>query len=764
VPNGERVRVAIAMVDEGILNLTKYESPNPVEYFFGRRALGVQLRDDYGRLLNPNLGAPATARQGGDSLGGEGLTVVPTKTVALVSAIVEVRGGQASIPLDIPDFNGTLRLMAVAWSDSGLGQASQEVIVRDPVVAELILPRFIAPGDEAQATLNIDNVEGPQGAYTVTVSGTPTARIAVQPRRFTLNRGQRQTAYIPITGGPLGVGQIHLRLEGPSGFTAVDRSYDIQSRAPFLPITQVSVQPQNPGVSWRAPSNALAGFQPSGQALISFSSLAGLDPAPMLDALYRYPYGCSEQLTSVARPLLYYNVLASEANRTRDPRITRRVQEAVTQLLDRQGPDGAFGLWSAGDGHASPWLGAYVTDFLYNAQRQGYAVPRQPMEQAYNALRRVARLNDFGSVGYESEVYSWPGSNDSTALLRSRSAAYALYVLAKAGKADIGQVRYFHDARLNNEPSPLARAQIGAALANMGDRSRAHHAFQMAERALGYRNVGDWYQTPTRDMADVLALAAEAGETELVQRLRDRLAREAPDPDGLTTQEQAQLLMAANALMARAGPVDVSLNGQPLAERRVMADAARLVQGLVFRNNSRGPGPVWRSVSLSGAPIAAPPAMSNGFGIDKRVFRMDGTAADLDAIRQGDRVIIVVSGQPDGVRNYPTVLVDLLPAGLEIETVLRPEDGANGPQYDGSVRNGPFAWVGSISYATVAEARDDRFVASADVRGSFRWAYIARAVTPGRYTLPAAQVEDMYRPGVMGRTATTTVRIAPRGG
>lgn len=224
------------------------------------------------------------------------------------------------------------------------------------------------------------------------------------------------------------------------------------------------------------------------------------------------------------------------------------------------------------------------------------------------------------------------------------------------------------------------------------------------------------------------------------------------------------MLFAASALMQRAGPVNVSLNGQQMAERRVMADAARLAQGLVFRNNGRGPGPVWRSLSLSGAPLAAPPAMSAGFSIEKRVYRMDGSGANLEAIRQGDRVIVVISGQPDGVRNYPTVLVDLLPAGLEIESVLGPEDGAGGVQYDGSVHDGPFAWAGSISYANVAEARDDRFVASSNLHGSFRWAYIARAVTPGRYTMPAAQVEDMYRPGVMARTSTGTVRIAPRGG
>ncbi len=761
VPSGERVRVAIAMVDEGILGITRYESPNPVDYFFGRRALGVDVRDDYGRLLNPNLGAPATARQGGDSIGGEGLTVVPTRTVSLFSDIVVVSGGRAMITLDIPDFNGTLRLMAVAWSESAVGQDAEQIVVRDPVVAELILPRFLAPGDEAQGTLNIDNVEGPNGAYTVTVSGSSTAQIAAQPRRFTLNRGQRQTALIPIAGGPLGVGSISLRLEGPQGFAAIDRTYDIQSRAPFMPITITTTAPQASGESWRAPADALARFQPSSQALISFSNLAGIDPAPLLDELYRYPYGCSEQLTSVAMPLLYYNILASEANRTADPRIRRRIQEAVTQLLDRQAPDGSFGLWSAGDGNASPWLGAYITDFLARAQRAGYAVPRQPMEQAYGALRRVARLNDFGAVNYQFEVYRWPGSNDTSELLRSRSAAYALYVLAKAGEADVGQVRYFHDARLRNEPSPLARAQIGAALAHLGDRARSRNAFRMAEQALGYRNVGDWYQTPLRDLSGVLALAAEAGETELVDRLRRRLERDAPEAERLMTQEQVQLLLAANALLERAGPVNVTLNGEAMAERRVIANAQRLATGLVFRNAARGP--VWRTLSLSGAPREAPPAMQAGYTIDKRIFRMDGTVADLDAIRQGDRVVVVISGQPEGARNYPTVLVDLLPAGLEIETLLRPEDGS-GANWDGTTRNGPFAWIGAITGTQVSEARDDRYVASADLRGQFRYAYIARAVSPGRYTLPAAQVEDMYRPGVMARTETGSIRIAPRGG
>ncbi|MET0181838.1 MAG: alpha-2-macroglobulin [Caulobacterales bacterium] len=764
VPSGERVRVAIAAVDQGILGLTNYQSPNPVDYFFGRRALGVWVRDDYGRLLNPNLGAPATARQGGDSLGGEGLTVVPTKTVSLFSDVVELdRSGRAVIPLDIPDFNGELRLMAVAWTESAVGQDAEALTVRDPVVAELILPRFLAPGDEASAILNIDNVEGPAGAYRVAFSGSSAAVLNAPEARVQLGRGQRQTVRVPIRGGNAGVGQVSLRLTGPGGFTPIARSYDIQSRSPFMPITLVETAPQNAGASWRAPGDALSRFAAGeSQALISYSNLANMDPAPLIDSLERYPYGCSEQLTSVSMPLLYFNTLAKESGRTQDARLRRRIQDAVTRLLDRQGPDGAFGLWSAGDGHATPWLGAYVTDFLTRAKAQGYMVPQAALDKAYDALRRVARLEDYASVGYDFAVYRWPGSNDTDALLRSRSGAYALYVLAKAGRADISQVRYFHDARLRDEPSPLARAQIAAALAHLGDRARARNAFRLAEEALGYRNTGDWYQTPVRDLAGVLALAAEAGQVELVDRIRRRIEREAPDPDNMMTQEQAQMLMAANALLERSGPLHVSLNGRADAGRRVMANAAQLAQGLVFRND--GQGVAWRSLTLSGAPREAPGAMSAGYSINKAVYSLTGERIALDSVRQGDRVIVVVNGAPEGVRLYPTVVVDLLPAGLEIESVLTPEDGLGPQQYDGTRRSGPFAWVGEISSPRVAEARDDRFVSAIDLRGSgFTFAYMARAVTPGAYTLPGAQVEDMYRPGVMARTDSGRIRIAPAG-
>ena len=163
--------LTLAAVDEGILLLTNFQSPDPTDYFFGQKRLDVALYDDYGRLLDPNQGAAAPVRSGGDSIGGAGLSVVPTRTVALYSGPITFdANGRATVSLDIPDFNGELRLMAVAWSDTALGAASEAMTVRDEVPAELILPRFLAPGDTAFATATLDNVEGSGGTYAAEIT------------------------------------------------------------------------------------------------------------------------------------------------------------------------------------------------------------------------------------------------------------------------------------------------------------------------------------------------------------------------------------------------------------------------------------------------------------------------------------------------------------------------------------------------------------------------------------------------------------------
>lgn len=752
---GQRTRVTLAAVDEGILRLTGFKSPDPVKWYFGKRALGVEYRDDYGRLLDPNLGAPANVNFGGDEIGGEGLTVTPIKTVALWSGVVETgRDGRATISLPAPDFNGELRLMAVAWTDDAVGSASQPLVVREPVVAELALPRFLAPGDTALATLELHNLEGRVGQYIAQLTGEG-GLLAPFRKAYELALGQRVAERVPIEAPRVaGIGEVTLNVTGP-GFAA-SRTYPIQTRLGWGRITRTTVSAQAPGAAYTPAPELLAGLAAGDATMqVSYSPFRGFDPGPIAVSLLRYPYGCTEQLVSAAYPLLY------AANVSQDPKARRSsagLNQAVSQLLDRQTLDGAFGMWRVGDGEADPWLGAYATDFLVEAQKAGAPVPQSALDRALSAMRQISRPTGWANVSYRLEYPSWwagspEASERATEALRRRASAYALYVLAKAGQGDLARLRWWHDVQMKTETSPLAKAQVGAGLALMGDKARARSAFRQAVRSLGYREESDWYQSPLRDLAAVIALAYEAGEVETARQLQTRLENAVEDPDALNTQEQARLLQAADAMMDAAGEIRIEATGAiPLAS---VAGGPRWAVGKLAeaRFVNRGDGPVWRTVTVTGAPIAAPSAASNGLTLQKRMLSFTGGAVDAGALTQGDRVIVIVSGRSQQARTTALVVDDALPAGFEIETVLGPDDA----------QSGPFRFLGELSVADVQEARDDRYVAALDLPGreDFAFAYVARAVTPGDFLLPGAEAEDMYRPQVNARTGTGRVAIAP---
>lgn len=757
----ERVFLTLAAVDEGILQLTNFQSPDPVAYYFGKKALGVDLLDDYGRLLNPNLGLPAEVRTGGDQLGGEGLTVVPTKTVALFSGLVEVgRSRRANVRLEIPDFNGELRLMAVAWSAEGLGATSRPITVRDAAPSDLILPRFLAPGDTAQVIASIDNVELPDGSFEAEVSSAGPVDVAAGTVSRALPQGARADVPLQLTATDTGISRLRFSVEGPENF-AVDHEYLIETRSPYLPVTRVTSAMMQPGETFALSPDLTDGLVPGSIAMhVSFSSLP-VDANALYASLARYPYGCTEQVVSRAMPLVYSDDLIAMGADGAPGETREQVQLAVNQVLGRQGSDGAFGLWREGDRSASPWLGAYTADFLYRAKQAGFEVPQAALDRAYGALRQVTTGDAWRVYGYNTEVYESRWHEDTQARLMQRSGAYALYVLARAGETDVSRLRYLHDRELQNMESPLARAHLGAALAQMGDRARAVSAFEAAEAVLGFDNDGNYYQTPLRDLAGVLALAAEAGFGDLTGRLAEQLGTDTPEPSRLTTQEKAFMLQAVSALSggdSSAYRMEVEGLGRGNDnDRQYFVSESQVSPDVTF--TYAGEAPVYRTVLVSGSSASAPPATSSRLGISKRFATLTGRRVNLGNLRQGDQLVAIIELDPRERRINPVIVADLLPAGFEIDTVLRPADGAREYEDDGA-----FAWMGEISPTKVAEARDDRFVAAVDLAADdARLAYVVRAVTPGDFAMPGAVAEDMYRPAVNARSAPGRVTIEPRG-
>lgn len=769
---GQSARVTVAAVDEGILRLTKATSPDPAAWYFGKRALQVDYRDDYGRILDANLGAPANVNFGGDEIGGEGLTVVPIKSVALWSGVVSTGpDGRATVRLPAADFNGQLRIMAVAWTDTQVGSGAKELTVRQPVIADLNLPRFLSPGDEAEATLELQNLEGRPGLYQAVTRATNGIAAAFR-KAFQLALGQRIAEHIPFMApNHTGVGEVGFTVDGP-GFTT-SKDYPIETRLGWGPVVRATTELQQPGETYTPPpalvGGLAAGSDASLQVQVSYSPFKGFDPGPIAVSLYGYPYGCTEQVVSTAFPLLYAQTVSS------DPRLRQAsaaLNDAVGKLLDRQSQDGAFGLWRVGDGEADPWLGAYATDFLLEARTLGAPVPQSAIDSALNAMRQVSRPDGVASVSYMLEYPDWwAGSKDAskaaTARMRSRASAYALYVMAKGGRGDLARLRWWHDVQMQQEHSPLAMAQVGAGLAMMGDHARARDALQHAADAIGYKRpllqLGpllfvddqDWYQSPLRDLAGVIALAYEAGEADIARGLQGRLDGAVKDPDALNTQEKAQLLRAAHFMLLAAGPINVQGSGAVAAQPSAGLTPRWAVNGRLadahFTN--AGANPLWRTVTVRGTPIAPPGAEQHGLRVQKTYFSYAGGPASLGSVKQGDRIIVRIAGGSQQGRTVNLAVDDALPAGFEIESLLGPDDA----------QKGPFKFLGSLTEPKVQESRDDRYVAALSLAGgkSFALAYVARAVTPGNFYLPGTEILDMYHAGVNARTAGGRLQVAP---
>jgi uncharacterized protein YfaS (alpha-2-macroglobulin family) len=735
---GDEARVVVSAVDVGILNLTNYKAPAPEDYFLGQRKLSAEIRDLYGQLIDGMQGTKGQIRTGGDSGAGELQGSPPTQPpLALYSGIVTVGpDGTAETSFDIPAFAGTVRVMAAAWSKDKVGHASKDVIVRDPVVLAATLPRFLLMGDKSTIRLDLDNVEGESGNYQVAVKGDGPFTLSQANKTIALDAKKRGAMSIPVEAKGVGAGTVTVNVTGPKDFAA-ERQYALEVHPSTQILARRTVKPLEPGQTLTLNRELFADLIPgTGKLALSVTPSAALDVASLLQALDRYPLGCTEQIVSRALPLLYANELSVNLHLAVDTGLDKRIADAIETVLSRQGSEGAFGLWSAGGD--DPWLDAYVTDFLTRARARGFSVP----DEAFNLA--IDRLRNYVSTAPE------PATDGGLAL------AYALYVLARNGVAPVGDVRYLADAKINDLKTATAKAEIGAALAMLGDRIRAEKVFDIALNSLAKEpkiEIGRTdYGSPLRDAAVLVTLAAEGdaakpiliSATQRVDAARNLVQR-------TSTQEDAWLVLAARAL----GKQNVSLNveeAEQVGPYYATYDQADIEASDVTLTNT-GDTPVDTVVTVSGAPTTPEPAADHGFKLERSFHTLDGEDADIAHAKQNQRFVVVLKvtdAQPQFAR---VALIDYLPAGFEIDN----------PRLVSSGDTGTLDWIENTGTPVHTEFRDDRFTAAFDRTNSdpavFTVAYVVRAVSPGDYVLPQAEVEDMYRPDRFGRTGTGTVSV-----
>jgi hypothetical protein len=758
---GEEARVVVAAVDVGILNLTNHQPPNPADHFFGQRALGAELRDLYGFLIDGMQGARGRIRSGGDAPA-ELMASPPAQApLALYSGVVQVGpDGAATVEFDIPPFAGTVRLMAVAWTPSRVGSASRDVIVRDPVVVTGTLPRFLAAGDRSRFLVELHNVDGPPGDYTVSVdvSGPVVMPADALRRTVRLDRGQRASVTIPVTAAGFGRAAFDLAVAGPQGVTS-GQSYALGIH-PATPVTtrrSVRTLAANGGTLEVGP-DLLADVVPgTGAVSVSVQPSSVFDVPGLIKSLDRYPFACTEQTVSRALPLLYVSSLvADERDLGLDAPSGETIARAVERVFARQSSNGSFGLWGVGGDDL--WLDAYVTDFLTRAKERGHL----PAER-----REYQRGLDLALDRLRNQVANFSATDRDDA--GSGAHAYALYVLARNGRPVIGDLRYLADARASDIASSLAQGQVAAGLALLGDRGRAQSLFVRATEGLGAAEPDEAgradYGTNLRDGAGLLTLMSETNaEAQLRQRVLGLIERLRAQRRTMSTQENMWLALAAQGAREAGERILLEVAGQrrsgPLSRSFRASDLA--AAPVVIRNVSTQA--LQAVVSVIGSPVAPEPAGGAEFQVERTYQRLDGARVDPRQVRQNERLVVILKITEPEPTFGRIVLEDRLPAGFEIDvpalvpsarlTGARAAPGGGDPE-DPSANDG--------ARPAYTEFRDDRFVAAwnrtEDSPQEITVAYIVRAVAPGSYAHPGPYVEDMYRPERFARGASGSVEV-----
>jgi uncharacterized protein YfaS (alpha-2-macroglobulin family) len=748
-------RVTIAVVDEAICMLTRFKTPNPFAFFTRKRALAVKLSDLYG-LLMPELaaavvGSPSTAA--GDAPSSLASRLNPIKArryTPMVRWVGELRtdsNGVAQTTISMPEFSGKVRIMAVAAAPAGVGASAAHTIVKRPITVTAGLPRFLAPGDSCDLPVSIYNDSDSAALVTVEVDTTGPVALTGAARTSRVMPQASTTLVMRATAQQqVGVATIRIRAsttDAPPAdaipTTFYEETIELAVRPPFPRITRGQLVTVEPGEkqALELAGNWLAG---TSEHRVWCSPLPSVKLSGSLDYLLRYPYGCLEQTTSRAFPLLYLADLLPVGGTdgiTQDH--TRPMVEAgIRRIQTMQFHDGGFSYWPRSQGRYE-WGTHYATHFLVEAESAGYRVDSVMLQRALTYIE--ARL----AQGLPTDLVH--GAD----IPNIRTRAYGCYILALAGKRPHAWVTRLTELVRSGTLSDLeSMAYLAAAQTALGMRRDAGLTIKRVSSEPPQANDTwrTWGTLSSSTKTEALLLSAWLDinpRSPQVALLAKRIETRQRNGRYRSTQENAMVLLALGKYgrwLAKAAPHATGTATWDALKNHVEhpIDAAHPLQtnlpatvsSITIQATDQGPLYCW--LQSSGVPLVGPPrAVANGLTIARHWFNSEGHEISPDDIRRGDLVVVRLQIRPsDKLRNL--VITDLLPAGLEIENARL-----------STSQTLPWAKKRTDLPVLHMDVRDDRlllFIKSISQPREFY--YVTRAVTAGTFTVPPAAAECMY--------------------
>ena len=743
--SGKPMTYTLAIVDDGLLDLTNFKTPDPWNDFYSREALGIQTWDMYDNVLGASAGSYSSLfSTGGDA------TLKPADAkanrfkpvVKFIGPFYLGKGKSQTHTLKLPMYVGSVRAMVVAGQDGAYGNAEKTAFVRTPLMMLSTLPRVLSIQEEITVPVNIFAMENQVKNVTVSLQasggGVQIVGTNQQSLKFT-QPGDQLVFFTLKTGSKTGKATIHLTANGSGQQTKETIEIDVRNPNPVVTLrnSQWIEAGQSKELSYNLSSSSA-----NNQIKLEVSRIPSVDISRRFDFLYNYQHHCTEQLTSKALPLLFVAQFKT-IDKTEAEKIKTNVQEAIRQIYGRQLPNGGFVYWP-GNAVADEWISSYAGMFLTLAQEKGYAVHANVLNK-WKRFQRAAAQNwrmpqeASGWQQWQSELQQ----------------AFRLYTLALAGVPEYGAMNRMKE---QTGLSIQAKWRLAAAYALTGKMKPAEELVYNVETTVNpYSSMNQIYGSSDRDEAMILETLI------LMNRERDALqqakvvSKNLSQEDWFSTQSTAFALMAMGRLAEKlSGTLDFVWSWNDKQQPAVKSAKAVFEKEIATTPKSgtvsvKNQGKGALSVDLITRTQLLNdtlPAISDNLRMDIRYANLNGTPLSVNDIIQGTDFMAITSiSNISGTSDYTNLaLTHIIPSGWEIynERMVAPE--TENAAADGSGQ--------SVSKYSYQDIRDDRVLTYFNLRRGETKVFTVRlqATYAGNFILPAVQCEAMYDVNVQARS------------
>ena len=747
--SGKPMTYTLAIVDDGLLDLTNFKTPDPWNEFYAREALGIRTWDMYDDVLGASGGRYSSLfSTGGDA----SLKPADAKAnrfkpvVKFIGPFYLAKGKQQTHTLKLPMYVGSVRAMVVAGQDGAYGNAEKTAFVRTPLMLLSTLPRVLSTQEEITVPVNVFAMENQVKNVTVSLeaSGAGVQITGNRQQSLTFDQPGDQLAYFTLkTGSKTGKATIHLTASGNGQQTK--ETIEIEVRNPNPVVTLRNSQWIEAGQEAELSYTLAGSSSANNQVQLEVSRIPSVDISRRFDFLYNYQHHCTEQLTSKALPLLFVSQFKAVDEQEAE-KIKANVQEAIRQIYARQLPNGGFVYWP-GNAVADEWITSYTGMFLTLAQEKGYAVHPNVLNK-WKRFQRAAAQN-----------WRMPQEASNWQIWQSElQQAFRLYTLALAGAPEYGAMN-----RMKEQPglSIQAKWRLAAAYALTGKMKPAGELVYNAETTvIPYSSMNLIYGSSDRDEAMILEtlilMKRDRDALQQAKKVSQNLAQE----NWFNTQSTAFALMAMGRLAEQlSGTLDFTWNWNGKQQPAVKSAKAVFEKEIATSPKSgtvsvknKGKGAlsvdlITRTQLLNDTL----PAIADNIRLDVKYTDMAGSPISVEDIRQGtDFMSAVTLSNISGTSDYSNLaLTHIIPSGWEIynERMIVPEASSS----NSNEANTPESSADKYTYKDI---RDDRVLTYFDLRRGESKTFTVRlqATYAGNFILPAIQCEAMYDAAVQART------------